>query len=227
MATNLDLQEQEQLEEFKHLWAKYGTFILALVTVSLLAYAGWQGWRWYQNNQSIQAAMMFDEIEKAQTEKKPERIIQVSNDLKNNYPSTVWAEQAALIAAKTQLEEKKLDDAKASLQWVVDNAKQEEYQWLGKIRLAGVLMEEKKFEEALKSLQGSVPASFEALVADRRGDILQSLGKRDDAIQSYQEAMKKMDKTQDYYRLIDAKLQVLGVVTSIEPATAASAASGA
>ena len=47
-----DLQEQEQLDELKAWWKKYGNLILTVVTVVLLAFAAYNGWRWYQRSQA-------------------------------------------------------------------------------------------------------------------------------------------------------------------------------
>ena len=43
-----DLQEQDQLDAFKAFWAKYGNLLLTLLTVALLAVAGWRAWGWWQ-----------------------------------------------------------------------------------------------------------------------------------------------------------------------------------
>ncbi len=47
-----DLQEQEQLDELKAWWKKYGNLILTVVTIVLLAFAAHNGWRWYQRSQA-------------------------------------------------------------------------------------------------------------------------------------------------------------------------------
>ncbi|MGH6623329.1 MAG: YfgM family protein, partial [Burkholderiaceae bacterium] len=60
-----DLQEQEQLAEFKAWWQKYGNFILTAVTVALLAFAGYNGWRWYEREQAAKAAGVYGQLEQA------------------------------------------------------------------------------------------------------------------------------------------------------------------
>jgi predicted negative regulator of RcsB-dependent stress response len=53
MASALDLQEQEQLDNLKAFWNQYGNLITwTLLTLALLAgFAGWNGWNWYQRDQ--------------------------------------------------------------------------------------------------------------------------------------------------------------------------------
>ena len=58
MANPLDLQEQEQLEDIKAFWKRYGNLIAWLITACLLAYAGWNGWGWYQRDQTAKAGLV-------------------------------------------------------------------------------------------------------------------------------------------------------------------------
>ncbi|MBI3367338.1 MAG: tetratricopeptide repeat protein [Burkholderiales bacterium] len=127
-----------------------------------------------------------------------------------------------MLAAKLQYERGQADAARASLNWVADNAVDDEYRAIARLRLAGVLMDSKQYDEALKLLDGVKAKEFTGLVADRRGDLLLAKGQRDDAKAAYQAAFAAMDEKMDYRRLIDAKLTALGVATA-----ASAAASGA
>jgi len=51
-----DLEEQEQIAHLKALWEKYGGFVMTVITIVLLAIAGYRGWGWYQANQAAEAA---------------------------------------------------------------------------------------------------------------------------------------------------------------------------
>jgi predicted negative regulator of RcsB-dependent stress response len=79
-----------------------------------------------------------------------------------------------------------------------------------------VLADQKKYDEALKQLDGAGAKDFEALVADRRGDILLAQGKTEEAKADYRKAWDTMDPTVQYRRLIDAKLTALGVAPPAE-----------
>jgi predicted negative regulator of RcsB-dependent stress response len=54
------------------------------------------------------------------------------------------------------------------------------------------------------------------LAADLRGDVLQAKGQIAEAVAAYQQAWQKLVETPDYRRLVQAKLNALGV----EPDTA-------
>ena len=110
--------------------------------------------------------------------------------------------------------------AKAALEWVGANAAETEYQTIAKLRLAGLLLDAKQYEEALKQLDSATAEGFDTLVQDRRGDVLFAQGKTDEAKTAYKKAWQAMDPKIEYRRLIEAKLTSLG-----SPPEAASAAS--
>jgi predicted negative regulator of RcsB-dependent stress response len=222
MATPLDLQEQEQLDALKTFWKTYGNLITWALIAALAVYAGLNGWKWWQRDQSTKAAGMFDQIELAVQGGDAQRAGQVFGDLKERYPRTVFAAQAGLLAARVQFDRGQSDAAKASLTWVADNASEDEYRTVARLRLAGLLLQAKDFDGALKQLDLAKAPTFEALVADRRGDVLLAQGKPSEARSAYQAAWKAMDEKIEYRRLIDAKLTSLGV----PPAAASASGAG-
>jgi predicted negative regulator of RcsB-dependent stress response len=72
-----------------------------------------------------------------------------------------------------------------------------------------VLLDEKKYDEALKALAGDVPAAQATAVADRRGDILVAQSKFDEARAAYGEALAKADAQHPLRQLIQLKLDAL------------------
>ena len=225
MATHLDLQEQEQVDALKAFWQQYGNLITWALVAALLVYAGITGWQWWQREQSSQAGAMFDEFDRAVNAGDLDKTARVFTDLKERYPRTAYAQQAGMLAAKVQFDKGKADDARASLNWVLEHAAQDEYKALARLRLAALMLDAKQYDEALKQLDAVPAGPFAALAADRRGDVLLAQGKRDDARAAYQQAFKSMDEKVEYRRLVDAKLTALGAAPGAGPAPAASGAS--
>ena len=64
-----DLEEQEQLANIKAWWNQYGNMVSTAVTVLAVAVAAWQGWNWYQRNQSAQAAAIYSAVQRAAGER--------------------------------------------------------------------------------------------------------------------------------------------------------------
>lgn len=53
MATHLDLEEQEQLDQLKHFWNTYGTLITWVVLLVAGAFVAWNGWQYYQRSKAV------------------------------------------------------------------------------------------------------------------------------------------------------------------------------
>ncbi len=222
MANHLDLEEQEQLDQLKHFWKQYGNLITWALILVLGAFASWNFYQYWQRSQATQAAAMYDEVERVVRSGDTEKTDRVFADIKDRFASTAYAQQAGLLVAKQYYGAGKVDAAKAALGWVADKSSDSGYQAIAKLRLAGILIDTKAFDEALKLLGGSFPASFEALVADRKGDVLLLQGKKTEAIAEYQKAFKGLTERNEYRRLVDVKLNALGV----DPNSASDASRG-
>ena len=210
MSTHLDLEEQEQLAELKHFWKQYGNAITWLLIVVFGSVAAWNGYQYWQTRQAGQASVMYDEVDRAVLSGDVARIDRSLADMKDRFGSTVFAEQAALLAAKAYYDQGKLDNAKAALTWVSDKASDAGYQSIAKLRLAGVMLESKAYDDALKLLAGTFPKDFAPLASDRRGDILLLQGKKAEAKAEYEKAYKGLDERAEYRRLVEVKLNALG-----------------
>lgn len=211
MASHLDLEEQEQLDQLKQFWKQYGNLITWVLILVLGSFAAWNGWTMWQRDQAVKAGAMYDEIEKTVQGGDAERAAALLASLKDRYPRTAFAQQAALLVAKLQFDKGQLDKTGETLAWVSENAAEDEYKTVARLRLAALLMDQKKYDEALKQLDGASAKEFAALVADRRGDILLAQGKKDEAKAAFQTAWTTMDSQVEYRRLVEAKLTALGV----------------
>jgi predicted negative regulator of RcsB-dependent stress response len=222
MSTQLDLQEQEQLDALKAFWKQYGNLITWVLVLALGAFAAWNAWNYYQRDQALKAGAMFDELDRAAQAGDAEKAARVFADLQSRYPGTTYAAQGGLLAARVQFDKGQADGAKASLNWVAEKASEDELRSIARLRLAGLLLEAKQFDEALKQIDAAKALGFEALAADRRGDVLQAQGKPAEAVAAYQAAWKAMDEKTEYRRLVEFKLTALGAAPA--PAAAASGA---
>ena len=83
-------------------------------------------------------------------------------------------------------------------------------------------MDQKNYDEALKQLSGSFPPEFSSVVADRKGDVLALQEKRPEAIAEYTKAYKGFEDSVEYRRLVEIKLNALGV--TLQGVTVAAAA---
>ena len=152
MATHLDLEEQEQLDQIKHYWKQYGNAVTWVLIVALGAYAAWSGFQYWQRSQAAHAAVLYDEMERAaqaQDVQKAERILE---DLRGKYARTTYAQQGGLLAARVMLDKNNVDGARAALNWVAEQTGDDGLKSLARLRLAALQIDAKTYDEALKTL---------------------------------------------------------------------------
>jgi predicted negative regulator of RcsB-dependent stress response len=145
--------------------------------------------------------------------------------MKDRFSRTTYAQQAGLLAARANYDKGNVDASRAALTWVAEKSSDEGYQAIAKLRLAGLLLDKKSYDEALQQLSGNFPKDFAALAADRRGDILVAQGKKTEARAEYEKAYSGLEDRVEYRRLVEVKLNALGVDPTANQAKLAEAAS--
>jgi len=205
-----DLEEQEQIENVKAIWKKYGNLLTWVLIVVLGGYPGMTFWNNSQRKTAAEAGQLFERLKEAAEAKDNDKVLRAATDMQEKYSKTAFAEIAALTAAKSAYEANDAKDAKAQLQLVISNGKNEEYQAVAKVRMAGILLDEKSYDDALKLLTGEFPTQYESLVADRKGDILVAQNKLPEARAAYQQALDKLEDKNPGRQLIQIKLDAIG-----------------
>ena len=211
MANQLDLEEQEQLDQLKHFWKQYGNPITWLLIAVLGSYAGWNGYQYWQRQQAAQAAALYDEVERLVKTGDLAKIDRAFADMKDKFGATAYAQQAGFLVASQYLESGKPEAAKEALSWLSEKSGDRGYQAVARLRLAGILADAKAYDDALKQLGLEFAPQFDGLVADRKGDLLMLQGKKDQARAEYEKAYRSLEPRTDYRRLVEVKLNALGV----------------
>jgi predicted negative regulator of RcsB-dependent stress response len=204
-----DLEEQEQLASLKAFWAKYGNLLSWVLIIALGSYAGYNFWNAHQRSQALEASGLYDQLLVSVQANDNAKAQRMASDIQSKYGSTAYAQMAALGAAKTAFEANDMKTAKVQLGWVIEHGN-DEYQALARLRLAGVLLDEKAYDEALKQVAAVTQPQFAALAADRKGDILAAQNKLADARGAYQAALAAMNKTDPARNLVQLKLEAIG-----------------
>jgi predicted negative regulator of RcsB-dependent stress response len=222
MAKALDLEEQEQLDQIKHFWKKYGNLISWVLIVVLGGYAAWNGYQYWQRDQAAKAAVLFDEVERAVTAGDVVRVERSFADMKDKFGGTHYAHQAALLAAKALQAKDKAEAARAALKWVAEVAPDPAYRDIARLRLSALLLDAGSNDEALAQLTAPFTPAMAGLSADLRGDVLHAKGQKTEAVAAYQTAWQQLVDSPDYRRLVEAKLNAMGV----DPQTASTPSTG-
>lgn len=203
-------EDQNNMDGIKAWWDKFGTAITIVLTVLLVTMGGTQAWKYYQQQQAQQAADLYALLQQVQLSNDASKINDAAHLLTEGFPSSGYAPRAALIAAQADARAGNNKRAKLNLQWVIDHAKEPAMQDLARLRIAGILLDEEKYDEALGILNTRHGETFAGLYSDRKGDVLVASRKISEARLSYQAAVDKLDKSNNYYNIVQMKLDALG-----------------
>lgn len=200
------LEEQQELDNFKYFWKKTGRWLFALLIIAALGYLGFIIYKNHKTTQNQEAAAVLAQlVEKAQQKADSKQINADLQNLQQNYTDTIPAAQATLMVAATEFDAGRYDVAAGHLNWVLKNQKAPLVQALAAQRLAVVLLQQKKYDEALNALNTPVEADFEAMMLETKGDVYAAQGKNKEALQSYEQALAKMPKDSAGRELLQMK----------------------
>ena len=170
-----------------------------------------QAWRYYRSQQATAAGTLYGQLDVAEQSNEAKKVQDIAASIAAGHAATAYAAMAQLRAAKSLAMGNDLAGAKLRLQWVIDNAKEDEMRDVARLRLAGVLLDEKKPDDALKLLEiKRTNTAFDGMYADVKGDILASQGKRAEARAAYQVALDKSEPRSNYRQVIQVKLDAVG-----------------
>lgn len=208
MAT-YDLEEQEKIDGLKSWWETYGTLLIVVVATFIASIGGVKAWNYYQQQQIEQAAELYSSLLQLEASGDSKKISDAAHLLMEGFPSSGYASRAALISARASFDSGDVQNAKSRLQWTLDNTKEDELKDLVRLRLAGILLDERKYDDALRLLDTKHGESFDGLYADLKGDVLNAEGKVAEARVAYQTALDKMGKKGTYYNIVQMKFDAL------------------
>lgn len=172
---DVNITEEQQVEQIKAWWKENGK---AVVLGAVIGLGGLYGWRYYQSE--VQAAK----------EQASDAYTQVINRLESGstdavadvqafiagHESSQYSVLAALQLAKVQVKAGDLDAAAQQLVWAIGHTEDEAILPIAQTRLARIYTEQQKFDQALAELDKVTAASWQAKVAELRGDVLLQQG---------------------------------------------------
>lgn len=207
MAGNYDFEEQERIAEIQHWWEDNAKFVYAAIAAFVLAIGGWKGWQYWSTVQSEDAAAMVAELPKVRGDAK--KTADIAQAVIDKHPRSFFASSAALSSAQASFDAGDLAGAQARLEWVIKSGR-DEHRGIARLRLAAVLLDQKKYAEALETLEAGKDEAWAALVADLKGDILFAQGRTDEARAAYKLAIDKSDARSPMRTVTEMKLGALG-----------------
>jgi predicted negative regulator of RcsB-dependent stress response len=187
------LSDKEQWEEIRTWVRENGLWVVVGVA---LAAAALQGWRWWQGHLDARGAQasaaytrMIEALEKGD---RTQAFVQLGQ-LERDYPSSPYADQGKLLAARVYVESNELDKAAHELETVTTGSKDHELALVARSRLARVEIAQGKPDAALATLNAAEPGAFAARYHEVRGDAYYAKGDKAGALKEYRSASGNPD----------------------------------
>jgi predicted negative regulator of RcsB-dependent stress response len=209
MAT-YDLDEQERMDELKAWWKRWGNLVVFGLVVAIAAAAGWRYWQNRVVTQNLEAATVYEQFTQSLKANDAKAARDAGSMLIDQYEGTAYAPRAALLLAKMNVGTKDVKSAQAQLEWAIAHSKEPALKDVARLRLAGVQLDQKEYDAALKTLSGTHSDAFEFRFHDLKGDVLLAQGKSAEARAAYQAAFEKMAEDNPYRNIVELKLDALG-----------------
>jgi predicted negative regulator of RcsB-dependent stress response len=207
--------EEEQIAAMKSWWNDNGKGVLASIAAALFIIFAW---KFYENSvleSKTEAATLYEQLLSANAAAGPNSggasgVGFFASQLKERFSDTEYGVYAALFMAKDAVEKGELDAAVVELEWVKQHTGDSRLIDITNGRLARVLADQGKADEALALLQASEP-EFESQFLEIKGDILLRTGKEADALAAYNAAYAQVKDSPQQQPLLLVKLANLGV----------------
>ncbi len=207
--TRLSSEEEDQINQLRFFWDKYGNFILTIFVVIFGGYALFNGYQWYVSKQTEGAAVVFEKIEQAANAKDIALLEKLWETLSSDYQLTTYPDRAALLVAKSYYEGGKTDQAIQVLQWLIQHGDRTEYTNVGRLTLSSLLAEKNDYKQALAVLEGKVSPEFEGLFYDRKGDLAFVQKNYAQAKNFYQQSLDVLKPDSPLKAFVESKLAAL------------------
>lgn len=203
------MSDKEQILLFKKWWKEYGVPVVLSVCVFLAITYGWRYWQGIKFRQAETASMIYSEMLTYQDLNKPDEVEALVGSLTRDYKGTIYASLAALTLAESAIQNGQFNIAEEKLQWVIDHGNKKDIRALARVRLARIYILDKKYDQALATLDGDQDAAFDAYSLEVRGDALLAQGKKDEAKAVYQKAQAENLANNVTAPILEMKLQNL------------------
>ncbi len=210
------LTDDEQLEHVKRLAAEYGPWIIGAVILGLAFVTGYRYYQSHQNQRALIAATQFDGMATAIQRNDQAKARQIADGLIKDFPASPYADQAQLALAGLYVTQGQDADAVAPLTQVMERSKDADLRRIARLRLARVLIDQGKPDDALGLLSAD-PGAFAARYHDVRGDAYYAKKDPQKAAEQYQAALADAGSGGMDAALLTLKIADLGLTPAAAP----------
>ena len=189
--------DEEQLEVLKNWWSENGTSTFMGIVVVLGAIFGFRAWEDNVRESGEAASTTYENLVQATSNLEDENLrttaLNLGEQLKLEYDDSGYATFAALHLAKMAVEKGEFVQAKAQLEWTINQKPEPHLETIARMRLARVLVASGDASTAMEKMLNYQPAEAQrASWEEVKGDVFVALGENLNARQSYQIALENL-----------------------------------
>lgn len=175
-------REVDQISALRHFFIGKGKILIYFVLVVAIALLIWGFVAKHQENRANEASKNYGKLfsSKAVGAKRQDELEKFVNENHN-----IYGVLASLDLAKRYVEMDEFEQAIKQLKNSLMEVKDSNLAAIINIRLARIQLQQKKVQEALKTLDNVKEKSWSALIADLRGDALLAEGNREGALDAW------------------------------------------
>lgn len=182
--------EDQQVAAIKQWWKENGVSLILGLSIGVGALLGYREYLAYQTRHSAEASDLYQAV---QTQVTSDRVDDVyagkAEKIRNDYADTPYAALVSLAQAKHEYDNGDTESAVMHLRWASDNSTETDVKHVANLRLARVLIAEKKYDEAEALLLADHPAGFAPGYEELKGDLYVVKGEMDQARVAYDKAI--------------------------------------
>jgi len=212
------LTDDEQVEQVKRVVAENWAWVLGGIVLGAALIFGYRYYDGYRNERALRAAAQFGDMTSALERDDRNKARQVAAGLIKDYPASPYADQSQLVIARLYVDDAQLANAIAPLTQVMNTSKDSELRHIARLRLARVLIDLHKPDDAIKTLAEDTWGAFAGRAQEIRGDAFYAKNDVKSAVAEYTAALNGGDASGVDAALLQLKIADLGAPPA--PATA-------
>ena len=183
-----NLTDNERVEQLRLFWRENGWFLIGGVALGALLLFGWNQYTSYRDRRAEEAGTLYQTVKQAAASKDVVQATTVLTRMRSEFAASAYTSQAGLLLAGT-LVVSAPERASDELKYVMEHTGDPELAMVARTRLARVLAQREKYDDALKALDVAKPGKFAGRINEVKGDIEAARGNVEEARRAYLAAM--------------------------------------
>ena len=196
------LSEKEQIQYIREWWQENRSYILTALIIVIGGVTGNNAWKSSVIEKQLSASSLYESLAVEISENNLEAGEMIADQISEDYSDTVYYEKAKLAMAYFYMSQSRDEDAANSLRNILSKSSDSELSLIAEMRLAKIMLYQKKYQEVIDMLKGNIGHAFETKYSELLGDAYFGLEEFDKAEFAYMAALKNTNQAQ----IVDASL---------------------